>query len=151
VEALGRLDSNQERRQVASQVEAAIDEMTATTRSALLVIGKLLGSLSAPVVAHCGLAAVWFTPLLADEPTVAALCRATASCLPIGGTADKFWDGQTARFLSLTSSRSTAPITACSYKVGLPPQSHQRGESPRTPGWIGEIGYDGQGPAKGLE
>jgi pimeloyl-ACP methyl ester carboxylesterase len=91
---------SQHRDQVASQVESAIDARTATSGSAPLVIGKSLGSLSAPVVADRGLAAVWFTPLLTDEPTVAALRRATAPCLLIGGTADKFWDAQLARSIS---------------------------------------------------
>jgi hypothetical protein len=35
--------------------------------------------------------------LLTDEPTVAALRRATGPCLLVGGTADPYWDGQTAR------------------------------------------------------
>jgi pimeloyl-ACP methyl ester carboxylesterase len=65
-----------------------------------VVIGKSLGSLAAPLVADRGLAAVWFTPLLTDEPTVAALRRATGPCLLVGGTADQLWDGQIARSLS---------------------------------------------------
>jgi hypothetical protein len=92
-------DFRQYRRQVASQVESAIDEVTADAGAAPVVIGKSLGSLAAPVVADRGLAAVWFTPLLTDEPTVAALRRATGPCLLVGGTADKFWDGQAARSL----------------------------------------------------
>jgi hypothetical protein len=35
--------------------------------------------------------------LLTDEPTVAALRRATAPCALAGGTADRFWDGRVAR------------------------------------------------------
>jgi pimeloyl-ACP methyl ester carboxylesterase len=92
-------DFSQQRRQVASQVESAIDEMTAATGAAPVVIGKSLGSLAAPLVADRGLAAVWFTPLLTDEPTVAALRRATGPCLLVGGTADQLWDGQAARSL----------------------------------------------------
>jgi hypothetical protein len=42
---------------------------------------------------------VWLTPILTDEPAVAALRRATAPFL-IGGTADQFWDGQLARSLT---------------------------------------------------
>ena len=64
------------------------------------MIGKSLGSLAAPLVADRGLAAVWFTPLLTDELTVAALRRATGPCLLVGGTADQFWDGKTARTLT---------------------------------------------------
>lgn len=42
---------------------------------------------------------MWLTPLLTDEPTVAALRRAAAPCLLIGWTADKVWDGRLARSL----------------------------------------------------
>jgi pimeloyl-ACP methyl ester carboxylesterase len=84
---------------VASQVESAAEELTAAVGAAPVVIGKSLGSLAAPVAADRGLAAVWFTPLLTDEPTVAALRRATGPCLLVGGTADRFWDGQAARSL----------------------------------------------------
>jgi hypothetical protein len=94
-------DFRQQRGRVASQVNSAVDEMTAATGAAPIIIGKSLGSLAAPVVADHGLTAVWFTPLLTDEPTVAALRRATGPCLLVGGTADQFWDGQTAR--SITS------------------------------------------------
>jgi hypothetical protein len=92
-------DFSQQRLRVASQVESAVDEVTAATGAAPVVIGKSLGSLAAPLVAERGLAAVWFTPLLTDEPTVAALRRATGPCLLAGGTADRFWDGQAARSL----------------------------------------------------
>jgi hypothetical protein len=51
-------------------------------------------------VADRGLAAVWFTPLLTDEPTVAALRRAMGPPLLVGGTADPYWDGRTARSLT---------------------------------------------------
>jgi len=88
------------RGQVAAQSAAAIGELTAAAGSAPLFIGKSLGSLAAPVVADHGLAAVWFTPLLTDEPTVTALRRATAPSLLVGGTADRFWDGRIARSLS---------------------------------------------------
>jgi hypothetical protein len=86
---------------VAGQVAAAIDEAVAATgASAPLLIGKSLGSLAAPLAADRGLAAVWFTPLLTDEPTVKALRRATAPCLLVGGTADEYWDGPTARSIT---------------------------------------------------
>ena len=86
--------------QVVRQVEAAVDLLAADAGVAPVVIGKSLGSRAAPVVADRGLAAVWFTPLLTDEVTVAALRRATAPALLIGGTADGFWDGEVARSLS---------------------------------------------------
>jgi hypothetical protein len=86
---------------VASQVAAAMDETAAAAGvTAPVVIGKSLASLAAPLVADRGLAAVWFTPLLTDEPTVLALRRATAPCLLAGGTADRLWDGRAARSMT---------------------------------------------------
>jgi hypothetical protein len=85
---------------VAAKVAAAVDELTSATGAAPLVIGKSLGSLAATVVADQGLAAVWFTPLLTDEPTVDALHRASAPFLLAGGTADPYWDGRIARSLT---------------------------------------------------
>jgi predicted alpha/beta-hydrolase family hydrolase len=99
-ELSGSSDFSRQRGQVASQVESAVDEVTAATGAAPVIIGKSLGSLAAPLVADRGLAAVWFTPLLTDEPTVAALRRAAGPCLLVGGTADRFWDGQAARSLA---------------------------------------------------
>jgi hypothetical protein len=86
---------------VGAQVAAALDETAvATGVTAPVVIGKSLGSLAAPLVADRGLAAVWFTPLLIDQPTAAALRRAAAPCLLVGGTADRFWDGPVARSIT---------------------------------------------------
>jgi hypothetical protein len=99
-ELSGGSDFSQQRGRVASQVESAVEEVTAATGAAPVIIGKSLGSLAAPLVADRGLAAVWFTPLLTDEPTVAALRRAAGPCLLVGGTADRFWDGQAARSLA---------------------------------------------------
>jgi pimeloyl-ACP methyl ester carboxylesterase len=84
---------------VAVRVAAALDEVTAATGvTAPVLIGKSLGSLAAPLAADRGLAAVWFTPLLTDERTLAALRRTSAPCLLVGGTADKhWWDGAAAR------------------------------------------------------
>ena len=95
----GGPDFGRLRGQVVSQVESAVGEVTDATGTSPLVIGKSLGSLAAPLVADRGLAAVWFTPLLTNEPTLAALRRATGPCLLVGGTADRFWDGQAARSL----------------------------------------------------
>jgi pimeloyl-ACP methyl ester carboxylesterase len=83
---------------VASQVEFAIEETaTATGVAAPILVGKSLGTLAAAVAANRGLPAVWFTPLLSDPPTVAALGRATAPVLLAGGTADPYWDAAVAR------------------------------------------------------
>jgi hypothetical protein len=86
---------------VAARVSEAVDAVAAATGvAAPVVIGKSLGSLAAPVAAGRGLPAVWLTPVLTDEPTIAALRRAAAPCLLIGGTADKVWDGRLARSLT---------------------------------------------------
>ena len=92
-------DFASQRPRVMAQVASAVDEITAATGAAPVIIGKSLGTLAAPLAADRGLAAVWFTPLLTDEPTVAALRRTTGPCLLVGGTADRYWDAQTARSL----------------------------------------------------
>jgi pimeloyl-ACP methyl ester carboxylesterase len=81
-----------------AQIAAAIDATAAATGvEKPVLIGKSLGTLAASLAADRGLAAVWFTPLLTDEPTVLALRRTSAPCLLIGGTADPWWDGSAAR------------------------------------------------------
>jgi hypothetical protein len=109
-------DLSQLRGRVVSQVESAIDEMTAATGTAPVVIGKSLGSLAAPLVADRGLAAIWFTPLLKDEATVAALGQAAGPCLLVGGTADQLWDGQIARSLS----RHVVEIDDADHRMFVP-------------------------------
>ena len=64
------------------------------------MIGKSIGSNAAVLAAERSLPAVWLTPLLTFPWIVAALERATAPVLLIGGTADKMWDGVAARRLS---------------------------------------------------
>jgi hypothetical protein len=86
---------------VNAQVAAAIDETAKTTGvTAPVVIGKSIGTLAAQLVADRGLPAVWLTPLLTDETTVVALRRASAPCLLVGGTADRWWDGPAARSIT---------------------------------------------------
>src|SRR5690242_18861621 len=53
-----------------------------------LLIGKSLGTHAAGLAAERDLPAVWLTPLLTHPPQVAALARATAPFLLVGGTAD---------------------------------------------------------------
>jgi hypothetical protein len=94
-------DGDEERAWVAARVSEAVDAVVAATGvAAPVVIGKSLGSLGARVAADRGLPAMWLTPVLTDEPTVAALRRAAAPCLLIGGTADRVWDGRVARSLT---------------------------------------------------
>ena len=66
----------------------------------LIILGKSLGTMAAPVAADRGVPAVWFTPLLTDPDVVAALRRATAPCLLVGGTGDDWWDGDVARSIT---------------------------------------------------
>jgi hypothetical protein len=60
---------------VASQVTHALAQVAAHEP---VLLAKSPGSLSAPLAAGRGLAAIWFTPLLTDPPTAEALRRATA-------------------------------------------------------------------------
>lgn len=84
----------------AARAAAAIKELAAAGSSSPVIFGKSLGTAAAPVAANRGLAAVWFTPLLTYPPAAAALKRATAPCLLVGGTADDYWDGDVAKSIS---------------------------------------------------
>lgn len=86
---------------VAAQAAAGIDEMIAATGAEdVVMIAKSFGTLAAAVIAERGLPAIWFTPLLTHKPAVAALRRATAPSLLVGGTADPFWDSAVARSIT---------------------------------------------------
>jgi len=65
-----------------------------------LLIAKSLGTNAAAVAAERRLPAVWLTPILTVPWIPAALGRATAPFLLVGGTADEDWDGAMARQLS---------------------------------------------------
>jgi hypothetical protein len=65
-----------------------------------LLIGKSLGTNAATLAAERRLPAVWLTPLLTVPWVSAALGRATAPLLLVGGTADPVWDGALARRVS---------------------------------------------------
>jgi len=65
-----------------------------------LLIAKSLGTHAAALAAERDLPAVWLTPLLTHPPQVAALSRATAPFLLIGGGADPMWDGDVGRRLT---------------------------------------------------
>ena len=111
------------REMVATKVAAAVDELTSATGAAPLVIGKSLGSLAAPVVADRGLPAVWFTPLLTDEPTVTALRRASAPFLLAGVLPTPTGTGESPGHWLATWSRSTAPVMGCSFRALRPRRS----------------------------
>jgi pimeloyl-ACP methyl ester carboxylesterase len=65
-----------------------------------LLIGKSLGTNAATLAAERSLPAVWLTPILTAPWVAAALGRANAPFLVVGGTDDAMWDGAVARRLS---------------------------------------------------
>jgi hypothetical protein len=65
-----------------------------------LLIGKSLGTRAAGLAAERDLPAVWLTPLLTEPAVAAALGRATAPFLLVGGTADPAWDAALAARLT---------------------------------------------------
>jgi hypothetical protein len=85
--------------------EAALSHVRAQDPHPLL-IAKSLTSLAARLAADEGLAAVWFTPLIADEGTsvatrvLAGLRAAIKPRILIGGADDPTWDGRAASALS---------------------------------------------------
>jgi hypothetical protein len=81
---------------VRSELTPLLDEVGGNP----LLIGKSLGTNAALLAAERSLPAVWLTPALTAPWVVAALGRATAPCLLVGGTADTLWDGDLARRLS---------------------------------------------------
>lgn len=86
---------------VVAEVAPVLDEVAAGWPDATpLLIGKSFGVNAAPLAADRGLPAVWLTPNLTSDWVVAALRRATAPYLLVGGTADKAWDSTLAHALS---------------------------------------------------
>lgn len=79
---------------VRSQVTPVVGDARA------LVVGKSLGSMAAGLVADRGLPAVWLTPLLTRPEVATDIAAASVPPLLVGGTADSYWDGDTARSLS---------------------------------------------------
>jgi hypothetical protein len=65
-----------------------------------LLIGKSLGCFAAGLAVERSLPAVWLTPVLTASWLTAALERATAPFLLVGGSADPLWDRAAARRLS---------------------------------------------------
>jgi hypothetical protein len=65
-----------------------------------LLIAKSFGTNAAALAADRSLPAVWLTPILTTPWILAALSRATAPFLLVGGTADALWDSTEAHRLS---------------------------------------------------
>jgi hypothetical protein len=67
----------------------------------VLVVGKSLGTLAAPVATQRGYDGIWLTPLLQEQRVVDALAANPARQLLVGGTADRHsWRSDVARRLS---------------------------------------------------
>ena len=66
----------------------------------ILVVSKSLSTRASGLVADQGYPAVWLTPLLDDEQSVAGLRRRRAPALLVGGTADPTWNPTLAYTLS---------------------------------------------------
>jgi hypothetical protein len=81
---------------VRGEVSAVLDGVAGNP----LLIGKSLGTVAAGVAADRGLPAVWLTPLLTEPWVTAALGRASAAFLLVGGSADPYWDTALAHRLS---------------------------------------------------
>jgi pimeloyl-ACP methyl ester carboxylesterase len=86
--------------EVEAWVQNEIAPLLDTIGGTPLLIGKSLGTNAAGLAAERSLPAVWLTPLLTVPWVVAALERATAPCLLVGGTADPAWDSTLAYRLS---------------------------------------------------
>lgn len=65
--------------------------LAATDAEQVVVVGKSLGSVAAPLAAERGLPAIWLTPLLVRPEVVSALEGAQAPALVIGSSADPTW------------------------------------------------------------
>ncbi|MGZ4353166.1 MAG: alpha/beta hydrolase [Gaiellaceae bacterium] len=68
-----------------------------------LLVGKSLGTFAAAVAADRRLPAIWFTPLLNEQPVVEALERSEAPTLLVGGTHDEAYDPQLVERLPVES------------------------------------------------
>jgi hypothetical protein len=75
--------------------ERAVSALAATDADHVVVVGKSLGSVAAPLVAERALPAIWLTPLLVRPDVVSALKTAQAPALLVGSSKDPTWaDGE---------------------------------------------------------
>src|SRR4051812_24971048 len=81
---------------VRAEVAPLLDRIGGTP----VLIGKSLGTNAAALAAERALPAVWLTPVLTLPWVSAAMGRASAPFLLVGGTADPYWDSAVARGLS---------------------------------------------------
>jgi predicted alpha/beta-hydrolase family hydrolase len=101
--AIQVVDEYYDRREDATAwvVERATAALAKTGGAAeILVVSKSLSTRASGLVADAGYPAVWLTPLLDDEVSVAGLRRRRAPALLVGGTADPTWNPALAYTLS---------------------------------------------------
>ena len=94
---------------VSDQITPLLDAVGGTP----LLIGKSLGTNAAALAAERSLPAVWLTPVLNTPWTTAALARATAPFLLVGGTADAMWDSTAAHRVSAHVLEIEAAACSC--------------------------------------
>lgn len=87
------------------------------------LIAKSLDTNAAVFAAERSLPAVWLTPVLTVPWIAAALGRATAPFLLVGGTADAMWTVPWPAACRRMCWRSKAPIMACVYPAHSPTPS----------------------------
>lgn len=95
VDAMPQLSTAELEREICAQVRPHLDVLASP-----LIIGKSLGVRAAALAADRDLPAIWLTPVLCYPDGLAALRRASAPFLLIGGTADRLWDSDVAAALS---------------------------------------------------
>lgn len=104
------------RKWVEERARAALDR--APKEAQTLVVAKSISTHAASLVAERGIPAVWLTPLLKDEEIVAALRRAPAPALLIGGSADPdAWDLAAAASIS---GGEVLEIAAADHSLEIP-------------------------------
>ena len=79
-------------------VRDRLDE-AAPAEGRVLVVGKSLGTLAAPLAAERAYDAIWLTPLLHERRIVDAVAANPGRQLLVGGTGDASWDSGVAREL----------------------------------------------------
>jgi len=126
---------------VRGEVEAALP-----ASGRVLVVGKSLGTLAAPVAAERGLPAAWLTPVL-DLPAVAdAIAANPAPQLLVGGAADELWVGDTVRRLA-GETREALEVPDADHVLMVPGDAVRGVEAHvdairALDGWLGRLAID---------
>ena len=126
---------------VRGEVEAALP-----ASGRVLVVGKSLGTLAAPVAAERGLPAAWLTPVL-DLPAVTdAIAANPAPQLLVGGAADELWVGDTVRRLA-GETREALEVPDADHVLMVPGDAVRGVEAHvdairALDGWLGRLAID---------